>query len=138
MDTEGLLFPETVGDARTRYAELEPVARDVVRASAKQMHFDSTEFTDRITDAVYETAQEAIFASLLRVAVGSRESFERWKDEFEGEVTELGGELVDNVAWHAPPWSDRAVATTFQNERDAAVSTLRRHAFGELYSEVLR
>ncbi len=138
METEGLLFPETLTEARTRYAELEPVARDVVRASAKQMDFDSTEFRNRLTDEVYETAQEAIFASLLRVEIGSREAFENWNDEFEGEVTELGGELVDNVAWHAPPWSNHAVAATFQDERDAAVSTLRRHAFGELYREVVR
>lgn len=138
METEGFILPETRDDARERYAALEPVAREVIRASARQMQFDATEFRERITDGTYQTAQDAMFASILRVHVASREAFADWKAEYEGEVTELGGELVDNVAWHAPPWSDRTVATTFQDEREAAVSTLRRQAFGELYREVIR
>jgi hypothetical protein len=48
-------------------------------------------------------------------------------------VTELGSPNVDRVAWHAAPFADEAVATTFQNEREAAVGTLRRQAFSRLY-----
>jgi len=53
------------------------------------------------------------------------------------DLTVFGSEDVDNVVWHAPPFADAAIAATFQDERDAAVATLRRQAFGRLYRDAL-
>jgi hypothetical protein len=44
---------------------------------------------------------------------------------------------VERVVWHVPPFADAAVAATFQDERDAAVATLRRQAFGRCYRDRL-
>jgi len=137
METEGLFAPETRDGARERFASLGPAAETVVKESARQMGFDSAAFDERITDEVIRTAQESLFASLLRVHVGTRDEFETWQAEHDSEVTEVGHEQVDNVVWHAPPFADGAVAATFQDEREAAVGTLRRQAFGRIYGEVL-
>lgn len=138
METEGVFAPETREGVRRRYAALEPTARETVRAVTREMQFDSTEYEDRVTESVLAAAQDAIFASLLAVQVGTREEYEHWQESYQGDLVEAGSEHVDNVVWHAPPWTDTAVAATFQDERDAAVATLRRQAFGRLYSEVVR
>ncbi len=52
-------------------------------------------------------------------------------------MTVNGSDSVDNVVWHVAPFADRVVAATFQEERDAAVGTLRRQAFGSVYREVV-
>ncbi|PSQ50453.1 hypothetical protein BRD19_00770 [Halobacteriales archaeon SW_7_65_23] len=137
METEGLFAPETREGARERFASLTPAAETVVKESARQMGFDSAEFDERITDDVIRTAQESLFASLLQVHVGTREEFETWQAEHDYEVTEVGHEQVDNVVWHVPAFADRAVAATFQDQREAAVGTLRRQAFGRIYREAL-
>ncbi|WP_233516936.1 DUF5809 family protein, partial [Haloferax sp. Atlit-6N] len=49
------------------------------------------------------------------------------------EVITLGSDDVDRVAWHAAPFAETVVAATFQNEREAAVGTLRKQAFSRLY-----
>jgi len=138
METEGVFEPATREAVRERYAALKPAAGEVVRAVTREMHFDSGEYDERVTDGVHEAAQDALFASLLAVQVGTREEYERWRESHDGDLVEAGSEHVDNVVWHAPPWADTAVAATFQDERTAAVSTLRRQAFGRLYSEVVR
>jgi len=46
-------------------------------------------------------------------------------------VTVAGSDNVDRVVWHA--FDGEAVAATFQQEEQAAISTLRRQAFGRLY-----
>ena len=84
-----------------------------------------------------ETAHEALFASTLAVRVGTRKEYQTWRAETDHEVQEVGSEHVDNVVWHAPPFATEAVAATFQDERRAAVETLRRQAFGRLYRERL-
>ncbi|TYT63964.1 DUF5809 family protein [Natrialba swarupiae] len=136
MHTVGSFEFESSAEAREAYESVGPAAQTVVREVAKAMSFDRAEYDDRVTGDVVETARDALFASLLSVAVGSREAYEKWRDEYEGEVTEIGNENVDNVVWHAGPEGE-AVAATFQNEEEAAVATLRRQAFGRIYRELV-
>jgi hypothetical protein len=137
MHTEGTFAPETVGAARERYESLGPTAQVVVREVARAMGFDREEYRDRVTEEVVLTARDALFAGTLAVDVGTREEFESWREDYEGEVHVAGNENVDHVAWHAPPFAGEAVAATFQNEESAAVGTLRRQAFGRLYRDEL-
>jgi hypothetical protein len=137
MDTEGLFAPETAVEARERYEALGPTAQVVVREVAKAMDLDAEEYDSRVTAEVVGTARDALFASLLVVCVGTREEFEDWRDGTDRTVREFGSEHVDNVVWHAPEFADEAVAATFQDERSAAVDTLRRQAFGTIYGEVV-
>jgi len=134
--TEGVFDPETLADARDAYESVGPAAQTVVRETAAAMEFDREEYHDRVTSEVVETARDALFASLLVVHVGDREAFESWRAGTDADVTTFGSEDVDNVVWHVAPFGE-AVAATFQEERDAAVATLRRQAFGRLYRERL-
>lgn len=138
MQTLGVFTPETRDAVRERYAELETAAGETVRAVTREMGFDTGEYDERVTNGVHEAAQDALFASLLAVQVGTRAEYERWRESHSGELVEAGSEQADRAVWHDPPWSDAAVAATFQDERDAAVTTLRRQAFGHLYREVVR
>jgi hypothetical protein len=134
MQTEGTLAPETEADAREAFEAAGPTARQVVREAAKAMSFDREEYRTRVTGEVVETARNVLFAERLRVSVGSREEFEAWRgDHSEWDVTVEGSPDVDRVVWHAAPFAEEAVAATFQNEREAAVGTLRRQAFGRIY-----
>jgi hypothetical protein len=137
MQREGVFAPETAAEAQECYDSLDTAAQSVVREVARTMEFDSEEYDQRVTDEVVETARESLFASLLAVRVGTREEFDAWQEDASHEVLELGSEHVDNVAWHAPPFADTAVAATFQDEPEAAVETLRRQAYGRIYTEVL-
>ena len=138
METEGLLAPERPEAARERYAELASAATTVVKESVRRMEFDRVERDERLTTDVYATAHDALFASLLTVHVGTREEFESWCDDhpdYERHVE--GSDSVDHVVWHAVPFAGTVVAATYQNEREAAVGTLRRIAFGRLYRSEL-
>jgi hypothetical protein len=137
METEGLFAPETRAAARERYETLAPAAGAVVRETARAMSFDSAEYDRRVTGEVVDTAREALFASLLEVMVGTREEYQEWCDAHQCEPIELGSENVDNAVWHAAPFAEAVVAATFQNEPDAAIDTLRRQAFGRIYSDIL-
>lgn len=137
MEREGVFAPETAADAQQRYDSLDTAAQSVVREVARTMNFDSKEYDERVTDDVTESARESLFASLLAVRVGTREEFESWREETDHEVLELGSEHIDSVAWHAPPFAETAVAATFQDEPEAAVETLRRQAYGRIYTEIL-
>jgi len=137
MESEGLFTPETRAAARKRYEGLAPAAQSVVRASAQAMGFDGEEYDERVTGEVVEAAREALFASLLEVQVGTREEYESWCSDHECTVVEMGSENVEEVVWHAAPFAETVVAATFENEREAAVATLRRQAFGRVYSEVV-
>jgi hypothetical protein len=137
-DATGWIDPDTEDEAREAYEALEPAAGTVVRETARAMQFDQSEYETRVTPDVIETVRDALFASLLAVTVDSREAFEDWRDDYDGDVLEIGSENVDRVVWHAPGFADEAVAATFQNEPEAAIGTLRRQAFGRLYREVLR
>jgi hypothetical protein len=134
MDTEGSLSPESVDDARAAFEAAGPTAKQVVREAAKAMEFDREEYRERVTGAVIERARNVLFADQLAVTVGTREEFDGWIDDHgDYEVTLFGSDDVDRVVWHAAPFADEVVAATFQNERDAAVGTLRRQAFSRIY-----
>ncbi|MFC6939459.1 DUF5809 family protein [Salinirubellus sp. GCM10025818] len=137
MHTEGTFSPETLEAARERYESLGPTAQVVVREVARAMGFDREEYRDRVTEEVVLTARDALFAGTLAVSVGTREEFEAWREEYDGEVHVVGNENVGRVAWHAAPFAGEAVAATFQDEERAAVGTLRRQAFGRLYRDGL-
>ncbi len=139
METEGLFAPETAAEVRERYDSLEPTAETTVKQVAKAMEFGSEEYDERVTEAVVETAQEVLFAALLAVQVGDRAAFEGWRAEHEDwTVVEFGGEHTDRAVWHAAPVTETVVVTGFYEQRQAAVGTLRRQAFGRIYSEVVR
>lgn len=134
MHTEGLFTPETPEAAREQYEAAGPAAQTAVREATKRMDFDREEYAERVTGEVVETARDAIFASLLRVHVGTDEEFEAWCDDhpdYERHVE--GSEAVDNVVWHPVALDSTVVAATFQHEEEAAVGTLRRIAFGRFY-----
>jgi hypothetical protein len=137
MDTEGTFAPDTAEQAREQYESLESAAKGVVREVARAMALDGDEYNKRVTDDVIQTAQNALFASLLEVNVGTRAEFEAWKQSTDHTVVEAGSEHVDGVAWHAPPFAEMAVAATYQDKQEAAVDTLRRQVFGRLYREIL-
>lgn len=138
MDTEGLFEPDGVEAARERYDALGPTAQVLVREVAKAMDFAPEEYDERVTSDVVETARDALFASLLAVQVGTRDEYETWcADHADYDVQEFGSENVDHVVWHAVPFAETVVAATFQDEREAAVGTLRRQAFGRVYREAL-
>ena len=138
METEGFFAPETIEEARDIYRGVGPAAQTVVRETARAMSFDREEYRDRVTGDVVETARDALFASLLVVHVGDRDEFDAWCDDHPHyDVAETGSPDVDRVAWHVSPFDESAVAATFQRERDAAVGTLRRQAFGRLYRDRL-
>lgn len=139
METEGTLAPGTVTAAREAYEDLGPAAQVTTREATKAMGFDRSEYRERVTSDVVETVRDALFASLLRVHVGAREEFDDWLDDhpdYEADVA--GSDNVDRVVWHPVPFAGDdgvAVAATFQDEREAAVGTLRRRAFGRVYRE---
>ena len=143
MDTEGRLAPETAAAAREAYDELGPAAQVATREAAKAMEFDRAEYRERVTGDVVATVRDALFASLLRVHVGSRDEFDDWlADHPDYEADVAGSENVDRVVWHPVPFGNDgagvAVAATYQDERDAAVGTLRRRAFGRVYRDAFR
>ncbi len=137
MDTEGLVSPETATEAREWYDNAGPAAQEVVKEATRAMSFDAAEYEERVTGEVIETARDALFASLLEVQVGTHQEFTEWREETEFTVEEMGSEHVDNAVWHAPGFGEVAVAATYQDERRAAISTLRRQAFGRIYREVV-
>ncbi|WP_255197942.1 DUF5809 family protein [Halorarius litoreus] len=135
MHVEGLLAPDSIDAAREEYDALVPTSKTVVREVAKAMAFDREEYGERVTEDVVETARDALFASLLEVHVGTHEEFERFRESNPGlDTTVRGSEHVDNVVWHVAPTGE-VVAATYQDEREAAIATLRRQAFGSVYRD---
>jgi len=138
MHTEGSFAPSTEAAARDRYETLGPIAQRVVREVARAMELSAEEYDRRVTNGVVETAREVLFAAELEVHVGDRAAYEEWVGRRGFDVSEFGSENVANVAWHGAPFAERVVATTFQDEPDAAVETCRRQALGEVYRDVVR
>lgn len=137
-ETRGLLAPETEAEVRERFEAVGPAAQTVTREVARAMDLSTEEYEEYVTSEVVGTAREALFASLLEVEVGDYEEFETAQDEHpDAEVVENGSSEVGNAVWHYVPFADALVATTFQNEPDAAAATLRRILFGRFYSDVL-
>jgi len=138
MEREGSFAPETATAARERFESLGPTAQVVVKEVAKAMGLDREQYRERVTGDVIETARDAMFAETLEVVVGTREEFEQWcSDNDDYEVREIGNENVERVVWHTVPFEDVVVAATFQDEREAAVGTLRRQVFGSVYRDVV-
>jgi hypothetical protein len=138
METEGLFTPATAAEARDRYERLGSTAQVVVKETARAMELSTETYRERVTSEVIETARDALFASMLEVTVADRAAFEEWlEDHPDYEVIEHGSEHVDNVVWHAAPAAETVVAATYQDERRAAVETLRRQAFGAVYRDLL-
>ncbi|PSQ30737.1 hypothetical protein BRD16_05785 [Halobacteriales archaeon SW_6_65_46] len=137
MHEDGWLAPATEAEAHETYNDLAPAARTVVRETAKAMSFDREEYDDRITNEVVETALDALFASLLRVAIGTRAEFETARAETGYDADIEGSDAVENTVWHVAPATETIVAATFQDAETAAVGTLRRQAFGKVYRDVL-
>jgi len=138
MDTEGRVEPETAESARERYAALGSTARVVVKEVARAMGMDAEEYDRRVTDDVVATARDVLFASRLKVRVGTRAEYEDWlADNPDYAVEQVGSENVDGVVWHAAPAVGTVVAATFHEERRAAVDTLRRQAFGRVYRDLV-
>lgn len=137
-ETRGLLTPASGAEAREQYEAVGPAAQTVTREVARAMEFSKEEYDDRVTSGVVETARDALFASLLRVELGSFEAFDAARSEHpDADVIQEGTEDVDRVAWHYAPAADTIVATTYQDKPDAAAATLRRIAFGRVYRGVL-
>lgn len=132
VDVTGHLAPADPEAARTAYEELAEPAKVVSTEVAKAMAVE--DLRERLSVDVVATARDALFASILEVRVGDRGAYEAWRGDFDGDVIEAGSDNVDSVAWHA--FDGTAVAATFQDERDAAVATLRRQAFNRLYREL--
>jgi hypothetical protein len=137
METEGQFSPPTVAAARDRYESLGSTAQVVVKEVAKAMGLDAEEYRERVTGEVVETARDVLFAESLSVTVGSRAAFDEWCADTDYEVEVIGADNVENVVWHAPEFAETAVAATYESERDAAIGTLRRQAFGRIYREVV-
>ncbi|ERG93304.1 MAG: hypothetical protein J07HQW1_03365 [Haloquadratum walsbyi J07HQW1] len=138
LDTIGELAPTSTTTVYERFDSLGSTAQTVVREIATAMGFDREEYNDRITSEVVEAARETLFAERLAVRVASQDEFEQWVDSHPAvDVEQMGSPNVDRVAWHHAPFSDAVIAATFQNEQAAAVSTLRRRSFGEIYRPVL-
>lgn len=138
VETRGLLAPETETEVRERFEAVGPAAQTVTREVARAMDLPKEEYQERVTSDVVGTAREALFASLLEVTVGDYDEFEAAQDDYPAaDVYENGSPDVDNAAWHYVPFADALVVTTFQDEPDAAVATLRRIAFSRFYADVL-
>lgn len=139
MQTDGWLAPQTADEALEDYEAVGPTAQVLVREVARAMAFDREEYVERVDEDVVATARDALFASLLEVRIGSREAFDAWLSDnayTRDDIHEVGSEHVDNVVWHVAPWASRIVAASYQDERDAAVATLRRVAFGRIYRDL--
>lgn len=138
MRTEGIFTPESLDEAQEAYEDIGPVAQTVVREVAKAMNFDREEYRERVDSDVVHAAHNTIFASFLRVYVGSTADFDAWcADNPEYEVHTIGSEQVSQVVWHPSPMDDLVVAATFEEEAEAAIATLRRQAFNRIYREEL-
>lgn len=128
MDTEGLLAPTSLAAARRHFEALRPTAEELVSELAGLLTGEAVD-----DDRAVETAQEIVFAGVLTIHTGSRAEFEEWVADHDEPVTEFGSEHVANVAWHPGP--DEIVAATYEDQRRAAIQTLRRQAMGHCYRE---
>jgi hypothetical protein len=138
MNERGFLAPETRDAVRDAFADVAPVAQSVTREVAKAMAMDREEYDERVTGDVVATAHDALFAELLTAYTGTRDEYADWRADHPTFVeARHGSDDVDHVAWHPVHPTETVVLATYQNEPDAAVSTLRRIAFGSHYRELL-
>lgn len=138
METRGHFAPRTETAASEQYDELALAAKTVTKEIAEAGTDTSAEYRALVDDSVIETAQQALFASLLEVHVGSVSEYEAWLSDHEGlDVSLAGTDTVPRRAWH-PVWpTDQGTAVSFQNSPEAAIATVRRQAFGQHYRTIL-
>ena len=140
MRIDGFLTPESAPAAHDAYEALAVPARDVTRAVVMAMDIEGDDYRQLVDESVTGAAQEAMFGSLLEVRTADREAFDHWcdrPDNAELTVTMEGSEHVANIAWHEAPSVDRVIAATYESQREAAVSTLRRLAWGRIYRDMV-
>ena len=138
IQREGCYEPETAEALQNAYSETGSAAQAVLKAAAKAMEFEASEYDERVTDAVLETAHEALFASLLVVYRGPRNAFETWCENHQYSVDLAGSDSVESVAWHPVALNETVVAASYQHEPEAAAATVRRRAFGQCYRQQLQ
>ena len=138
MDTRGYEAPRTESAARAHYEDLAGAAQTITKEVADAGTDSSEAYQEFIDQSVIETAQQALFGSLLEVHVGSQTEYDTWLAEHESfDATLAGTETVPSRAWH-PVWpTEQVVAVSFQDRPDAAVATVRRQAFGQHYRSML-
>lgn len=138
METRGHFAPRTVTAASEQYEDLTLAAKTVTKEIAEAGTDTREGYQALVDESVIETAQQALFASLLEVHVGSVEEYEAWLTEHESLDASLAGtDTVPRRAWH-PVWPrDHVAAVSFQNSPEAATATVRRQAFGKHYRALL-
>lgn len=137
METVGYIAPETESEAREEYERCEQAARDICTTILKQL---DGQIDEGPTEPLVRTAHDAFFGSVLVVTTGPMADFERVCSQppLEGyQVNREGSDQVDHVAWHVSPMTETVLAATYQSEREAAISTLRRIAWGRFYRDVV-
>ncbi|MFB6082483.1 MAG: DUF5809 family protein [Halanaeroarchaeum sp.] len=138
MKTRGYIAPETEPAVRAQYAALAPAAKTVTKEIAEAATDDSDAYREIASEDVYETAQQALFASLLEVQVGTAAEYKSALDEYEGfEADVAGTETVARRAWHPVEARETVVAVSFEEREDAAVASLQRQAFGRFYRPMI-
>ena len=140
METVGYLAPETPEAVEEAYADCEPIARELTREIVLATGIDSASYHDMMTTEVIEAAQAVYFSSVLRIHTGSREEFSEWiasSPYTEEAVHREGSPNVDQIAWHVSRATDQIVAATYHQQREAALSSLRRIVWGRLYAEMV-
>ena len=139
METVGFLTFETDTAVRTSHEQYRPIARELVREVSLSLGLAGDAYRDAVTDEVIQTAHDAYFASLFQVMIGDSAAFVEWKERNAPnyDVTLEGSEHVDRRAWHPAPFANSVAAVTFNEQADAAVSTVRRQAYGRLYRDIL-
>ena len=136
MEWNGVVEPSDEVAAKELYRDLDEAVLTVISELNRSIESDTLN-REEFDQEVYTTAKNALFGSLLRVATGRVDEFERWVDEQDDNITvqQIGGEHVDHVTWHR--FENDVVAATYQHEPAAARGTLRRYAFNRLYRPVL-
>jgi len=138
MQTTGYIEAPTPEAVAEEFQSVASSAGTLTSTIAKSMDVDSADYDELVTDDVVQRAHVTLFAALLRIQQADREAFEEWCESHPAYEPEIhGSEAVEGVAWHAAPVADVVVATTFATEPDAAVETLRRIAWSEVYEPVL-
>lgn len=140
MRTAGNLEPATAEEIHDIYDALAVPAKEIVHDITVALDFDRAEYNTRVDQRVITRARDALFGTLLRIQTDSRDSFESMLENqpyASYECIQEGSPNVDHIAWHVSPATETIVAASYQDHPEAAVATLRRIAWNELYTDIL-
>lgn len=138
METRGHFAPSTEAEVRETYESLAQAAATVTKEIAEANADSRADYQTLIGSETVETAQQALFASMLEVQVGTTEAYDAWLADHDELETELAGaEPVSGRAWHLVSARDVVVVASFEERPDAAVSAVQRQAFGRHYRPIL-